>query len=294
MAWAAPTRDTDRKVGTEKRRGMPGVIRVAVAGLGAVGLPVARALASHQIPGLQLAAVSASSVASGVEKLASIGAAGVPCVPIENLAAQAEIVVEALPPDLFTAVAEPTLAAGKTLVALSVTQVLRSPSLETFAHTHGGRIVVPTGALAGLDAVKAAAAGGHVREVVMRTRKPPRALADAPFVVDQDLDLSNLDAPKRLYAGSVRDAAALFPANVNVACALALAGVGPDLTRYEIWADPSIERNTHTYSVVSDESNFDVAISGVPCAENPATGMLTPLSAIATLRGLVSTVRIGT
>ena len=79
-----------------------------------------------------------------------------------------------------------------------------------------------------------------------------------------------------------------------VAVALSLAGVGTERTQYEIYADPNVTRNTHTITVESAESNFTMSIAGVPSEENPATGMLTPLSAIATLRGLVSTVKIGT
>ena len=92
----------------------------------------------------------------------------------------------------------------------------------------------------------------------------------------------------------MNDAAEKFPANVNVAVALALAGIGPEKTQYELWADPGVERNTHSFAVESDESNFEVRIAGVPTAQNPATGALTPLSAIATLRGLVTPFRVGT
>ena len=61
-----------------------------------------------------------------------------------------------------------------------------------------------------------------------------------------------------------------------------------------MWADPGVERNTHVVSVESDESNFRIEVAGVPTASNPATGALTPLSALATLRGLVSTMKVGT
>ena len=128
----------------------------------------------------------------------------------------------------------------------------------------------------------------------MQTRKPPASLQQAPFVIEQGYDLSKLSGAKRLYAGSVAEAATLFPANVNVAVALALAGVGPDKTQYEIWADPNVERNTNVFAVESHESNFEVKVDGVPSATNPATGALTPLSALATLRGLTSTLKIGT
>ena len=185
-------------------------------------------------------------------------------------------------------------AAGKTLIAMSVTQILRHPHLQDLAASSRGRIIIPTGALCGLDAVRAAAEGGNVNSVVMQTRKPPASLQNAPFVKEQGLDLSSLTEPRRLYSGSVSDAAEKFPANVNVAVALALAGIGPERTQYELWADNTVTRNTHMFEVKSAESDFSVRVAGVPTADNPATGALTPLSAIATLRGLVSTMRVGT
>ena len=270
-------------------------MRVAIAGLGAVGLPVARELFRGSIPGMSLAAVSASTEASARSKAASAGLTDVAVLTASELAAHADVVVEALPPSLFLDVAQPTLAAGKTLLVLSVTQLLLEYEvLEKLAASSGGRILVPSGALCGLDAVKAATEGGTVTSVVMQTRKPPASLANAPFVREQGLNLSELAEPQRLYAGSVSDAAQRFPANVNVAVALSLAGIGPDRTKYELWADPGVERNTHTFAVKSAESNFEVRIAGVPTESNPATGALTPLSAMATLRGLVSTVRVGT
>ena len=98
----------------------------------------------------------------------------------------------------------------------------------------------------------------------------------------------------KVFEGSARDAVRGFPANVNVAVALSLAGIGPDRTSIEIWADPDVERNTHTITVDSDATRFTMTIEGIPSEANPATGMLTPLSVIATLRGLVSTVKVGT
>ncbi|EOD11111.1 hypothetical protein EMIHUDRAFT_214930 [Emiliania huxleyi CCMP1516] len=115
----------------------PTQVRVALAGLGAIGLPVAEVLLANGIPGLSLAA----------------------------LHELADVVVEVLPPDQFMAVAEPTLGAGKTLVALSVTQLLAQPQLQDLARDRGGRLIVPTGALCGLDALRAVAEGGNVRSL---------------------------------------------------------------------------------------------------------------------------------
>ena len=128
----------------------------------------------------------------------------------------------------------------------------------------------------------------------MVTRKPPNGLKGAPHLVKNDINVDDLKEPLLVFEGTARDAAAGFPANVNVAAALSLAGLGADKTMIEIWADPTVTRNTHNIKVDSDATRFDMTIEGVPSLENPATGMLTPLSVIATLRGLVSPMRVGT
>ena len=176
---------------------------------------------------------------------------------------------------------------------LSVSSLLTRLDLVERAQSTGARIIVPTGALLGLDAVRAASKG-DVRSVVMETRKPPKSLLSAKLVVEQGINLSGLTEPKLLYSGTVREAAKLFPANVNVACALSLAGVGPANTHYEIWADPRVDRNTHSISVDADTVAFEMTIKNVPTLENPATGKLTPLSVMATLEDLVSTFKVGT
>jgi aspartate dehydrogenase len=96
-----------------------------------------------------------------------------------------------------------------------------------------------------------------------------------------------------VFKGNAFDAAQGFPANVNVAAALALAGIGPERTMVEIWADPAVTRNTHTIRVEADEVRLTMTIENVPSLENPRTGKITPLSILACLRGLTSTLKVG-
>ena len=266
-------------------------LRVALGGLGAVGLPVARRLAAG-LPGLSLAAVSARDPDRAAARLRAVGIA-VPIVPLATLAEDADIIVESLPPALFRAIAEPTLDAGRIFLPLSVGALLDQPDLVDRAKRRGACIIVPTGALLGLDAVRAAAEG-EIRSVRLVTRKPPAGLAGAPYLVERGLSLAGLDRPLKLFEGTARDGVRGFPANVNVAAALSLAGIGPDRTRLEIWADPAVDRNIHTIEVDADSTRFTMTIAGVPSAENPRTGKLTPLSVIALLRGLFSPLRVGT
>ena len=96
-----------------------------------------------------------------------------------------------------------------------------------------------------------------------------------------------------IYTGTAREAATGFPANLNVAVSLSLAGIGPDRTVLEIWADPTVTRNIHRIEVDSDEAKLSMEIQNIP-SENPKTGRITALSAVAALRKLVAPLRVGT
>ncbi|HVM80250.1 MAG TPA: aspartate dehydrogenase [Stellaceae bacterium] len=266
-------------------------LEVGIGGLGAIGLPVARWLAGRP-PGLTLAAVSARDQRRAAERLKAAGIE-VPVVPADALAGRAQVVIECLPAAVFDSVAVPAIRAGRTLLVLSVGALLERMALVEEARRTGARIIVPTGALLGLDAVRAAAQG-TIHSVKLVTRKPPRGLVGAPYLEERSISLEGLAAPLRVFAGSAREGARGFPANVNVAAALALAGIGPDRTELEIWADPSVTRNTHRIEVEADSTRFTMTIEGVPSEENPRTGKLTPLSVIACLRGLVEPLRVGT
>ena len=267
------------------------VLRVAVGGFGAIGFALAKAL-DDGIDGLALAAVSARDKKKAADKMEGFRAP-VPVVDLEALAELADIVVECAPSSVFRAIAEPALKAGRLFVPLSVGQLLLHDDLKDIAIAHGGRIVVPTGALIGLDAVRAAAEG-RIESVTMVTRKPPRGLMGAPYLEQNGIFLEGLNEAKLIFDGSARDGAKGFPANVNVAAALSLAGIGPDRTRLQIWADPAVTRNTHRIEVEADSARFAMSIENVPSEENPKTGRITALSAIACLRGLVAPMRVGT
>lgn len=266
-------------------------MRVAVGGFGAIGRTVAEHL-DRGIPGLCLSAVSARDVPRAQAAVARLGRP-VPVVPLAALAEVAEVVVECAPARCLLEIAEPALRAGRILFVLSAGALLSAPHLVDLAAEHGGQIVVPTGALIGLDAVTAAAEG-TITSVRMITRKPVRGLAGAPHLAARGIDLEGITEPVLVFEGTAREGARGFPANVNVAAALGLAGIGPDRTRLEIWADPALDRNTHRIEVVADSATFSMTIANVPTEDNPRTGRITALSVVAALRKLASPLRIGT
>jgi aspartate dehydrogenase len=265
--------------------------RVAIAGFGAIGKVVAQRL-DQGIEGLTLAAVAARDVARAEAAMTGF-VRPVPVMPLAALWEDADIIVECAPAAVLRELAEPALGNGRIVMMLSCGALLDNFDLVDLARRNGGRILVPTGAVLGLDAVIAAAEGG-ITSVTMITRKPPQGLLGAPYLVAQGIEIAGLAEPRRVFTGTAREAARGFPANVNVAAALALAGMGPDRTTVEIWADPTVTRNIHRIEVEADAARLSMQVENVPSDDNPRTGRLTALSAIAALKKLSSPLAIGT
>ena len=264
-------------------------LTVAIGGLGAIGLALARALDSG-VEGLQLIAVSARDQDRARANVANFTSP--PAVVDLSDLAQADIVVEAAPAAVFEQIAIPAISAGRIFVPSSVGALLPRMHLVDQARATGARIVVPTGALLGLDAVRACAEG-RVDSVTIETRKPPRGLLGAPYLQANGIDVLAITAPTLIFEGNALDAVAGFPANVNVVAALALAGIGPQRTTVRIWADPTVDRNIHTVRVEAEAARLTMTVENVPSESNPRTGKITPLSVLACLRGLVSTLKVG-
>jgi len=265
---------------------------LAIAGLGAIGLKVARAVDAGAVPAVTRAAVSPKHVARGRARVAELKSPPA-VVSLAELAERADIIIECVPAAHFREVADAAIARGRWFMPLSVGALIANMDLVETARKTGARIVVPTGALLGLDTVRAMAVG-KVHEVRLETRKPPNGLAGAPYLVENDISVDNLTAPLCVFRGNARAAAKAFPANVNVAAALGLAGVGPDQTRVEVWADPGVTRNTHTVTISSDSGSAKMTIENIPSPENPRTGLTVANSVIATLQRFTAPLTVGT
>ena len=264
-------------------------VAVGLAGLGTIGGVVAAGL-DLGIPGLQFVAVASRQ--PDLAKRCAAFATPVRLLELAELAQACDVVVECAPAAAFRDIAAPVLAAGKTLVTVSGAALLENLDLVETAEPPAGRIILATGALLGLDAVRAAAEG-QILSAQLVTRKPPGSLTSARFVVERGIDLTGLSKPLLVFRGTAGEGARAFPANANVVAALALAGIGPDLTLFEIWADPTKTRNCHRLTVDSDSARFSAEIENVPDADNPGTSRIAALSLLAALRALTAPLRVG-
>lgn len=255
-------------------------LRVGIAGFGTIGFAVAQHLAKLA-PDLTLVGIAARDPDKAAPKLAAIDST-IPVLSFDALAQTADVIVECLPPALLRPLAEPVFARGKDLLVLSTSGLLEDWSLVEAAQRSGSRIIIPSGAIVGLDAIRAARRAG-ITSAVVRSSKAPAGFRGLPYLARHGLSVENLSEPLCLFAGSVRDGAKAFPSSVNVAVAVSLAGLGPDETRIEIWADPGITRNTHQVSIVSEAANLSLTIENKPAPDNPRTSSLVAHSVIAAL-----------
>ena len=266
-------------------------MKIGIAGFGAIGKVVAQAV-DRELDGMSLIGLCVRD-AEKAKRSMNFLTQEVPVLGPEELAEASDVVVECAPKSAFMDFAIPALKRGRLFVTVSGAGILANPKVVEIAKKNDGKIVLATGALLGLDAVRAAAEG-QINEIRMVTRKPPNALKGAPHLVENDISVDGLNAAKKVFDGTAAQGAIGFPANVNVAAALGLAGIGADQTKLEIWADPRLTRNTHTIKVDADSARFEMTIENVQTEENPGTGKITALSVIACLRRLINPISVGT
>ncbi len=217
----------------------------------------------------------------------------IPVLPLQQLVSHSQLLIEAASASAVGQILREVVAQRKSILVMSSGGVLQNGALLRKAVRLNIPIYLPSGALVGLDGVKAGAIG-RLRSVTLTTRKPPRALAGAPGVIRRRIRLSSIRTPRRIFQGSALQAVAEFPQNINVAATLALAGVGATRTRVRIVADPTIRANIHELEAVGTFGKLFARTENRPAQENPKTSQLAVFSAIATLQQILQPLRVGT
>lgn len=266
-------------------------IKVGLVGCGAIGQAILRAADQNSIPGVSIIGVS-SRTRDSAEKFLKSLTADIPWTHTDSLIQQADLIVEAAGPEVVAGLAEDVFRAGKNLMVISVGALIARPDLIDKSRVSGSRLIIPSGAIVGLDGIKAAAMGSLDR-VTLVSRKGPAALAGAPHVLHTGVDLYSLEEETELFFGSATDACVAFPNNLNVSAAVAFAGIGPERTTVKMIAVPGLTRNCHDVEVEGEFGQLRIHLENNP-SDNPKTGKLTSMSIIRTLRQAADTVQIGT
>ncbi len=260
-------------------------MRIGLIGLGTIGKQVAYAILDGRGGNAQLAAILEGDAAkihvARTEGLADIITADVD----EFFGADTEVIVEAAGHAALKQCAERALRSGRDLLAVSAGAFADRDFLsrvERAAEECKRRVAIPSGSLAALDAVSSGAIG-NIEEVTLVARKPPAAFKGT---VAEDVAARVVDEPVCLYDGFAREAAELFPQNVNVVASLSLAGVGFDGTAIKMYADPTISHNTFELYARGEFGELKVELKNIPYPENPKTGHLVVMSLIKAIRRL--------
>lgn len=262
------------------------MVRIGLIGYGQIGRSVADAVRAGDAGDTELVAIlvrdPARVAGTPDEHLATTD-------PGRLYACQADLVVEVGGHEALREHVAGVLEGGKDVMTLSV-GALADPEffaqLEGLTARTGRRVLVPSGAIAGLDMISAAALA-PLDSVTHTTRKPPKA-----FTAEQLGTTDPVTEPRLLFDGPARDGVGRFPENVNVAAAVSLAGIGLDRTRLRVYADPTVTRNTHEVEVSGHFGRLTLKVENEPSA-NPKTGRVVPLSVAKALRSLTAPIVIG-
>lgn len=272
-------------------------LQIGLLGCGTIGTEIATAVDDGTVPDAELTAVFNRSRETAVSLVESLDATPTVADSISELYAETSLVVEAAGQSAVEDAAVDVLESGTSLMLLSV-GALADPTLRRgvldATDRDSNRLYVPSGAIGGLDAIKAASLADELATVSLTTRKPPSGLAGAPYIEENEIDLSALGEAKTVYEGSAKEAATAFPSNINVALALSMAGIGPTETAVSIVADPTEENNVHQIEAVGSAGRIETKVQNVPSPTNPETSYLAALSAIEKLRGITTATSIGT
>lgn len=267
-------------------------LKVGIVGCGAIGSKIAHECQERLAAALDLVALcdtdegKASSLNASLKKKASV-------LKLDSLIKKVDLVVEASSALVSGDIVERCVRSKKACLVMSVGGLLGREKLLSQACDKGINIYIPSGALCGIDALKAASVGS-ISSVTLTTRKPPEGLKGAPYLKKKGIDVGAIDKETIVFEGSAREAVNGFPANVNVSAVLSLAGIGAADTRVRIVTSPDYKMNIHEVEITGDAGRISTRTENLPSKDNPRTSALAIYSAIATLEGIARSVRIGT
>lgn len=267
-------------------------IKVGIIGCGTIGSEIARACQSRLKDSIDLIGICDISE-ERAELLHKSLEGNLPVLALDDIIRKSDLIVEAAGARISADVLKRAIAAKKDVLIMSIGGLLGNEGLLDDARRAGIGVYLPSGALCGIDGLKSASMG-RIDSVTLTTQKPPKGLTGAPYIIDKKIDLSSIKGETVIFDGTANDAVKGFPQNVNVAAILSLAGIGAARTRVRIITSPDYTKNIHEVEIKGESGNIVTRTENLPSKVNPKTSQLAVFSAIATLEGVVKSVRMGT
>ncbi|MEI8012358.1 MAG: aspartate dehydrogenase domain-containing protein [Candidatus Omnitrophota bacterium] len=268
-------------------------LKIGVVGCGAIGSRIAHSMRKEKKDLFSISAVydidlvRAGTLAESLKLPACVAGS------MADVIDRSDIIVEAVNSSAAVHIVKKSLRAGKSVLAMSVGRLLDHASLFPLVRRSSGTLLLPSGAVAGLDALKAAALAG-IKTLTLTSCKPPAGFAGNDYIKEKGIRLDALKKDTVLFDGGVMDAVRYFPQNINVAASVALAA-GPHVAlRVRIIASPSAKYNSHEIFAQGAFGSMTTRTENTVCPDNPKTSYLAVLSGIRTLKGFAENIRIGT
>lgn len=269
-------------------------LKIGIVGCGAIGTSLARAIVSNFSDKAELTSLYDIDIEKAYQLSSALKTKKIVALNLDDLINNVELVIEAASSKSSYEIAKKSLQARKDIMIMSVGGIAEYyRELFVLAKEKNTKLYIPTGAICGLDGLKAAREN-KVNKVTLTTKKPPSAFKGVAYVLKQKINLDQLKEDTVLFEGSALSAITHFPANINVAATLSILGLGIENTLVKIIAVPNARRNIHEIEIDSDAGKIFTRTENVIHPDNPKTSFLAVLSALAMLREILEPVRVGT
>ncbi|MGP8330968.1 MAG: aspartate dehydrogenase [Methanosarcinaceae archaeon] len=271
------------------------MLKIGVVGCGAIGAEICKAIDEGSMD-FELYAIYDRTSEHVAAVKAELKNTNPQVLDIVEMVKHVNIVIEAASQAAMPEIALTALNAGCDLMVMSIGALSDDDFRNTafdLAKKQGCKIYLPSGAIVGLDGLKSGMSA-KIYSVTLTTQKPPHGFEGAPYIVRNNIDLDNITCRTVLFEGTANEAVRAFPANVNVAASLSIAGIGFEKTKVKVVADPALSINVHEILVEGDFGKFSTKVENIPSPTNPKTSYLAALSAIATIKKIASPLQIGT
>jgi aspartate dehydrogenase len=272
------------------------IIRIGILGCGSMGTQILKYVTDTMKDSVEVVLVADCVMGQPGERLAK--QLGIKHTTDSSALSQCDLdlVVESASQDAVREHAEAILRSGTDLIVMSVGALVDPGLLARICdacQAGNSRLLIPSGAMGGLDVIKAANMG-TLDEVILTSIKPPAALKVVHYIIENGIELSGISERTVIYEGTARDAVSKFPQNINVAAVLSLCGIGADRTMVRIVADPHGYANIHHVVARGAFGEMEITLKNLPNPSNPKTSYLAGLSALAMIRDYTEAIRVGT
>jgi aspartate dehydrogenase len=270
------------------------LLKIGIVGCGAIGSSLAKSVFADFAEDAQLSSLYDLEIEKAYKLASKFNNQKLAALNLEDLINKVDLVIEATSADSSLEIAKKTISAGKDIMILSVGGIIEGyQELLVLAEEKGTRVFIPSGAVCGLDGLKAGACAG-IKKVTLTTIKPSKAFLGNPYVLKRKIRLDGLQEDVVIFEGDALTAIRAFPQNINVAATLSLAGIGAAKTNVRIIASAAIERNIHEVEIESQAGRITTRTENIAHPDNPKTSFLAVLSAIASLKQILDPVKVGT